>query len=281
MLRNDVFYYRKPAQYAIFPGAHPGQMAGNGFLFKQHRALISQPDPRHIDLRASLLNPFSEYRVKSFQQQSRLDVFLLADFSASMSYHGHNSKPQAVIDCLLSVAQSAHATGDRFGFIGCGQTLKHQWLIAPASLQLGRVMDIAQQISPAVFAGKAESLLEAPDYLPDSAALVFVLSDFHMPVRMIQNTMQRLNKHTVIPLVLWDNKAYRDLPRWGVMRLADLERGKARTLWMRPGLNKKIQAAYAQRKRLLQHCFRSFGCEPLFLEQGYQADAVSQYFLQQ
>jgi len=280
MQRNDIFYYRKHARYAVFPGAHPGQAVGHGLLFKQHRPLISQPDPRHIDLRASLLNPFSEYRVKTFQQQSRLDVFLLVDFSASMSYRGHNSKPQTVVDCLLSVAHSAHASGDRFGFVGCGQTLERPWLIAPASLQLGRAMEVAQQISPAVFSGKAESFLQAADYLPDSSALVFLLSDFHMSVKMIQHTMQRLNKHTVVPLVLWDNKEYRDLPRWGVMKLADLERGKTRTLWMRPALNKKIQAAYAQRKRRLQHCFRSFGCEPLFLEDGYRADSVSQYFLQ-
>jgi len=280
MLENNIFYYRKAAQHSVFPGVHRSKVIGNGILFKQHQPLINAPDPRRIDLRASLLNPFSQYQVKSFQQQSRLDVFLLADLSASMGYHGNYNKPQAVADCLLSVAKSAHATGDRFGFVGCGQVLNHQLLISPANLQQGRVTDIAQQIKASIFTGQADSLLQAADYLPNSSALVFLLSDFYMPIKMIQQQMQRLNRHTVVPLVLWDKKESCDLPRWGMMRISDLEQGKTRTLWMRPALQKKIQRAFKQRRQQLQHCFRSFGCEPLFMEQGYRAESISQYFLQ-
>jgi hypothetical protein len=92
--------------------------------------------------------------------------------------------------------------------------------------------------------------------------------------------MQRLNKHTVVPLVLWDKKESSDLPRWGVVKFSDLEQGKTRTLLMRPALQQKIKTAFKQRKQQLQHCFRSFGCEPLFMEQGYHAESISQYFLQ-
>lgn len=280
MIENNIFHYRKAAPYNVFPGTHAGKVVGNGLLFKHHQPLIAAPDPRHIDLRASLLNPFAEYQVKSFQQQSRLDVFLLADLSASMGFHGNYNKAQAVIDCLLSVAKSAHATGDRFGFVGCGQALNQQLLISPANLQQGRVNEIAKRIQATTFTGQANSLLQAADYLPNSSALVFLLSDFYMPIKIIQQQMQRLNKHTVIPLVLWDNKESRDLPRWGMTKLADLEQGTTRTLWMRPALKKKIQAAFAQRKQQLQHCFRSFGCEPLFMDQGYRAESVNHYFLQ-
>ncbi|MBW6453908.1 MAG: MxaS protein [Methyloprofundus sp.] len=279
-MENKLFYYRNPAQYQVFPGAHAAKVIGHGLLFKQHKPLLAAPDPRHLDLRASLLNPFSQYQVKSFQQQSRLDVFLLADLSASMRYQGHYNKQQAIVDCLLSVAQSAYATGDRFGFVGCGQAVAHQLLISPANLQQGRVPEIAKRIQATTFTGQADCLLQAADYLPNSSALVFLLSDFYMPIKTIQQQMQRLNQHTVVPLVLWDKKESIDLPRWGVLKFADLEQGKTRTLWMRPALQKKIQAAFRQRKQQLQQCFRSFGCEPLFMEQGYCAESVSQYFLQ-
>lgn len=280
MIENNIFYYRRAAQYNVFPGTHAGKTVGNGFLFKHHKPLIAAPDPRHIDLRASMLNPFSQYQVKSFQQQSRLDVFLLADLSASMGYQGHYNKQHALVDCLLSVAKSAHATGDRFGFVGCGQTVDAQLLISPANLQQGRVNEIAKRIQTTTFTGQADSLLQAADYLPNRSALVFLLSDFYMPVKMIQQQMQRLNKHTVVPLVLWDKKENSDLPRWGVVKFADLEQGQTRTLWMRPSLKNKIQSAFRQRKQQLQHCFRSFGCEPLFMHQGYHAESISQYFLQ-
>lgn len=280
MLENNIFYYRKAAQHNVFPGANSGKVIGNGLLFKYHKPLISAPDPRHIDLRASFLNPFSQYQVKSFQQQSRLDVYLIADLSASMGYQGEYNKQQALVDCLRSVAKSAHATGDRFGFVGCGETIDTQLLISPANLQQGRVNAIAKKIQATALTGQAESLLLAADYLPNSSALVFLISDFHIPMTMIQQQMQRLSQHTVIPLVVWDDKESRNLPRWGLVKFSDLEQGKVRTLVMRPALQKKIKNAFKQRKQQLQHCFRQFGCEPLFLEQGYRAESISQYFLQ-
>ncbi len=280
MIENNIFHYRKASQYNVFPGAHAGKVVGSGLLFKQHRPLVAAPDPRHIDLRASMLNPFSQYQVKSFQQQSRLDVFLLADLSASMGYQGHYNKQQAIIDCLLSIAKSTHIVGDRFGFIGCGEKIDTQLLISPANLQHGRVAKIAKHIQATTLTGQADSLLQAADYLPNSSALVFLLSDFYMPDKIIQQQMQRLNKHTVIPLVLWDKKESNDLPRWGIVKFADMEQGKTRTLWMRPSLKNKIHTAFKQRKQQLQHCFRRFGCEPLFLDQGYSAALINQYFLQ-
>ncbi len=280
MIENNIFYYRKSAQYNVFPGAHTGKTVGNGLLFKQHKPLIAAPDPRHIDLRASMLNPFSQYQVKSFQQQSRLNVFLLADLSASMGYQGQYHKQQAVIDCLLSIAKSTHLIGDRFGFVGCSDQLKSPLLISPATLQQGRANEIAKQLKSTVLSGQASGLLQAADYLPDSSALVFLLSDFYMPESFIEQQMQRLNKHTVIPLVLWDKKESSDLPRWGIVKLTDMEQGKTRTLWMRPSLKTKIQLAFKQKQQQLQHCFRRFGCEPIFMEQGYSASLINQYFLQ-
>jgi len=280
MSENTVFYYRKSAQYNVFPGANASKTVGNGLLFKQHKPLISAADLRHIDLRASMLNPFSQYQVKSFQQQSRLDVFLLTDLSASMGYQGKYNKQQVLVDCLLSVAKSTYAAGDRFGFVGCAQSINPQLLISPANLQQGRVTEMAKRIQRSVLTGQANSFNQAADYLPNSSALVFLLSDFHMPIKTIQQQMQRLNQHTVVPLVLWDKNESSDLPRWGVVKFSDMEHGRTRTLWMRPALQKKIQMAFEQRKRQLQQCFREFGCEPLFLEEGYRAESISQYFLQ-
>jgi uncharacterized protein (DUF58 family) len=280
MTASNIFYYRKAAQQSFFPGAHAGKIVGSGQLFKHHTPLISSPDPRHIDLRASVLDPFGQFFVKTFQQQSRLDIFLLADLSASMGYQGQYSKQQILIDCLLSIAKSAHAIGDRFGFVGCGKNIDPKLLISPANLQQGRVAELANVLKKITLKGQAESLLQAANYLPSRSSLVFLLSDFYMPTHKIQQQMQRLNQHTVIPLVLWDQKESTDLPHWGIVKFADMEQGKTRTLFMRPTLHQKITTAFEQRKQQLRHCFRAFGCEPLFIEKGYRAETVSQYFLQ-
>ncbi len=278
-MTTNIFYYRKAVDQGVFPGAHSGKNVGNGLLFKHLRPFISAPDPRHIDLRASLLNPYSQFQVKVFQQLSRLDVFLIADLSASMRYRGQDSKSTVIIDCLHSVAQSAFASGDRFGFIGCGQTIQPQLLISPASPHQGRISATTKILQASTFTGKAESVLQTINYLPSQSALVFWLSDFHIPLSIIQQQMQQLNQHFVVPLVLWDTKESSDLPEWGIVKFSDLELNKTRTLFMRPQLRKKIRTAFEQRKRTLRQCFRRFGCEPLFIEQGYRAELVTDYFL--
>ncbi len=279
MTTSLLFYYRKAAPHSVFPGAHPGKIVGSGQLFKHHTSLIASPDPRQLDLRASVLNPFEQLLVKNFQQQSRLDVFLVADLSASMAYHGQYNKQQVLVDCLLSIAQSAHAMGDRFGFVGCGQSIDPKLLISPANLQQGRVSELAKMVKKISLKGQAESLLQAANYLPSRSSLVFLLSDFYMPILKIQQQMQTLNQHTVVPLVLWDQKEAADLPPWGIVKFADMEQGTTRTLFMRPALQQKIMRKFDQRKQKLRHCFRSFGCEPLFIEKGYRAEALNQYFL--
>lgn len=280
MNQQAVFYYRKPAQQSVFPGAHPGKIVGNGQLFKHHLPLISSPDLRHIDLRASVLDPFERFQIKAFQQHSQLNLFLLADLSASMNYQGEHNKQHVLTDCLVSIAKSAYAHGDRFGFVGCGQKIETGLVISPANQQQGRVTELAKRLATTRFLGHAKSFLQAANYLPNKASLVFLLSDFYLPMKMIQQQMQRLNQHTVVPLVIWDQQEYNKLPEWGVVKFADMEQKKTRTLFMRPALKQRIINVFEQRKQRLQNCFRAFGCEPLFLDKGYHAELMTHYFLQ-
>ncbi len=279
-MKYETFTYRKSAQYSVFPGAHQGTVAGAGMLFKHHRGLNSAADIRHIDLKASVLNPFSQFQIKAFQQLSRLDVYLIADLSASMAYQGKYNKKQAVVDCLLSVAASAHAIGDRFGFVGCGKTIDSQTLISPASLQFGRVVEMVKKLRLIQLEGRAESLLQSADFLPEKPGLVFLISDFYLPDTIIIHLLQRLHHHVVVPLVIWDEQEMSDLPAWGIVKFADMEQRKSRTLFMRPALREKIKSAFLQRRRSLTRTFRRFGNEPVFFEQGYHAELLERYFLQ-
>lgn len=279
-IATDIFRYR-PARPAVgvFPGAHPGQMVGSGQLFKRHEPLIASPDPRRIDLHASVLDPFGGYRVRVFQQKSALDVYLIADLSASMSFSGRTNKQRMLIDVLLSAAASAFSYGDNFGFIGCGRRFEQRWLV-PGCRQMGRIRDLANSLASHRFAPGSESLSDTARYLPASRALVFLLSDFHFGAERLQSLMQGLSRHDVVPLVLWDSAEYLDLPQWGLIKYQDMERGSERTLVMRPALRRKIVQAYEQRRRQLQRTFRAFGAEPLFIDGQYRAEHVDRYFQQ-
>lgn len=276
----ETFRYRLagPAG-SVFPGAHPGQMVSSGQLFKRHEPLIAAPDPRRIDLRASVLDPFGSYQVRVYQQKSTLDVYLIADLSASMSFSGSLNKQRILIDFLLSAASSAFSYGDSFGFIGCGRQLEQRWLL-PGCRQMGRVRALAKNLENHVLAQGCESLPQTARLLPASRSLVFLLSDFHFGTDWLKTLMHGLSRHDVIPLVLWDSAEYADLPPWGLIKYQDMENGATRTLFMRPALRQKIVRTFEQRRRQLQQAFRAFGAEPLFIDGRYKAEHIDHYFQQ-
>lgn len=274
---TETLFYRLPWQSSsVYPGAHPGQMICAGQLFKRHEPLIASPDPRRIDLRASVLDPFSSYRVRAYQQQSSVNVYLLADMSASM---GYVDKQQTLIRFLLTAAHSAFGYGDKFGFIGCTERIEHRWLL-PVGQHLGRVSALAKQLEGLSFTGSANGLQNAAAFLPAERSLVFLLSDCHFPLPQLCAVLGSLQAHDVIPLVLWTQHEYADLPNWGLISFQDMENHATRTLFMRPALRQKIIAAYRQRQSDLKHIFRAFGCEPLFITERYSTQSINRHLQQ-
>ena len=61
---------------AIYPGAHKSHTQGDGLLFKHHQSLMAYPDPRRIDLRASVLDIFEHYQVRISEQRQHINVVL-------------------------------------------------------------------------------------------------------------------------------------------------------------------------------------------------------------
>ncbi len=278
---GQLFNYRMPSRAcSAFPGVHTGQIVGSGQLFKRHIPLLARPDPRRIDLRASVLDPFEQFKVRVFQQPSQLTVYLIVDLSASMGYQGSINKQQVIADCLLSIAGSAAYVGDRFGFIGCADADKSDYFIPASAAGQTQVRQLAEHLRNNPLQGQAQKLIDVSRYLPPQSALVFLLSDFYFPAARIKQLTHTLQQHFVVPLVVWDKQEYIQLPDWGSMRLRDMETGKQRTLFLRPALKQKIIKAFCQRKKDLQQLFRGFGYEPLFIENEYRSEQLDQYFSQ-
>ncbi len=269
------FHYRlKQPGISVFPGTHPGRMVGSGQLFKRHEPLLASPDPRRIDLRASLLDPFLQYRVRVFQQHSQLSVYVVADLSASMA-----GKLPALGDFVLSAAQSALQLGDSFGFIGCGRTPDHRWLL-PAGLSMQPIRQLVERLRLFPGHSTANGLQHIAPFLPGRRCLIFLVSDCHFALDRLRAILQPLTPHAVVPMVWWDTAEFSALPEWGLLRLRDAESRRSRTLLMRPVLKQRIIAAFEQRRQQLRHTFRGFGMEPLFLSDAYRADAMNGYFQQ-
>lgn len=274
---TEPLQYRLPWQStAVYPGAHPGRMVGAGQLFNRHEPLISSPDPRRIDLRASVLDPFGGYRVRVFLQQSTVNVYLIADLSASM---GLGNKSGILQQLLLDLADAVAGYGDKLGFIGCSQNIEPRWRLN-AGRQHQAAIQLVQQLQKHHFKGLANALSEAAAYLPARRSLVFLFTDCHFPMPQLETLLRTLQTHDVVPLVPSDLQHYLRLPDWGMVTFKDMENRGTRTLLMRPALKQKIIAAHQQRQRELTHCFRAFGMEPMFIEDAYSSRQINQYFRQ-
>jgi len=270
----QLFHYRiaSPSP-SVFPGSHPGRMVASGQLFQRHEPLIASPDPRRLDLRASMLNLFEDYQVRVYRQHSVLDVVLLADLSASMA-----GQRQLVLDALASIAASALTVGDRFHFAGCdsGGALRGLPVVYREPGGIALLMRRLQQhrFSP----GQPQWPAVLP-VLPPRRGLVFLLTDGHFALAAWRQLLSRLQGHAVVPLLAWRDFDYLDLPRWGLVSFQDAESGRYRTVWMRPALKHAIVEAYTERKRQLRGLCRTHGAEPLFLAAPYRAAHMQQYFL--
>ncbi len=274
----EEFHYRIPWRAtSAHPGHHRSRTEGGGFEFHGHASLATGADPRHIDVRASLSDPFGEYQVRRFHQTSIVPVQVIADLSASMVL-GH--KPELLARVTAAIAWSAYRTGDPFGFVGIadGDTPAIHW---PLRRHRSAALTLPRRLSEQPFQGEglAQSLsLNA--WLDRRRSLVFLLSDFHFPLSRLQTLLQRLQPHDVVPLVLWLSQEWRPPARWGWLPLHDPETGTRRTTWFHPGTGSALRLAFERRRRQLTELCRRYGRRPFFVVDSFRPEALSRYFLE-
>lgn len=261
-----------------FPGHHRSSRGDSGFEFRGHASLLDAPDPRRLDLHASLRDPFGGWRVRVHAQRMSVPVTMVVDLSASMAFEGTRRKLDVVADFVDSLAWSAWRNGDSFGFVGCDTTV-HAALLQPQTRQRGAGGVLAQALRAHVPAGRgAQGLLQAPQHLSRQRSLVFLVSDFHLPPALVEAVLDGLAAHEVVPVLLWDPLEFGPRARHGLLTVVDPETGRQRLVWWRPALRDRWQAArQAQRQRLMQ-LLQARRLSPLVLEQGFDADAVTRHF---
>ena len=123
MPAEEAFEYRLPGRVGgQRPGAHHGMTHGAGQAFAAHARLFDRPDPRRLDLRASLRTPSAtggpEWLVRVQRQRSAIAVYAAVDLSASMHFGAPHTKLQAAADFVEALGTSAFRLGDPLGLVG-------------------------------------------------------------------------------------------------------------------------------------------------------------------
>lgn len=262
-----------------FPGSHRATQGDGGFEFRGHALLQDAPDARRLDLQASLRDPFGNWIVRVYSQRKAIPVVLVADLSASMGFTAARRKLDVVADFVDSLAWSAWRSGDSFGFVGCDTQVREDLLLPPTRAR-GVGAELAARLRTLSLEGRsAQALAEAALHLGRQRALVFLVSDFHLPLPEVERVLESMAHHDLVPVVLWDPLEFALSTRRGLVRAYDPEGGTPRLLWWRPALREKWLAAHERRRADLMQLFEANRLKPLFIEGAFDADAVSRHFL--
>jgi hypothetical protein len=278
------FSYRI-AQPALghFPGHHRSRSGDSGHEYRGHVPLHDAPDVRRIDLHASLRDPMGQWLARVASERKAVPVYAVADLSASMGFVGERRKLDVLADFTQSLAWSAWRTGDAFGFVGCDEAVRTDWL-QPLTRTRGAGHVLAQRLRSFEPSGRtAQGLAGAHRWLRRQRALVFLVSDFHLPLAQIDALLASLAHHELVPVLLWDRAEFEPpqhsigaVGRLGV--LEDAETGQRRVLWLRRSVRERWQRQMAERRDALAAVFRRHRVRPLTLLDGFDADAVTAHF---
>jgi uncharacterized protein (DUF58 family) len=262
------------------PGRHKSNQRGMGMEFRGHSTLISYPDPRRIDIRQTIRDPLEQIHVRIFNQKSVTPVFVLCDMSGSMQYGNEQTKISIAAEITQSAAQSATHNRDLIGFIGFDDVVREDWLCT-LSTRPHIAIEMAENLKSYIPDEVGSSgLIDTVRLLPRERSLIFMVSDFHMPISDLEEALVLMQRHHIVPVVLWNSSEYTDLPEFGIASVIDPESGVQRTLFLRKEYRDRILKSFADRRKAIEDLFLRFDMQPFFVENTFDADQLSEYFHQ-
>jgi hypothetical protein len=102
-------------------------------------------------------------------------------------------------------------------------------------------------------------LVDAARRLGGRRKLVFLVSDFQMPLADLELILEALSRHDVAPIMLRDSAETAEMPRWGLAQLSDLETGRRRLALMRPALHERWQRLARERDAAIERLCTRYG----------------------
>jgi hypothetical protein len=259
-------------------GVHRATALGAGLEFLATLSLFDHPDPRRLDLRASLANLQGDWLVRANRQHAAITVQLLVDVSASMRF-GEPQKLDVVADFVEALGRSVSRVGDALAMAGFDAAVRDDLVVAPRRGRgLGEAMAALLRgcdSGPGGIAG----LRDAAEQFGGRAELVFLVSDFLWPLSGLVDVIDLLAPSHVVPIVVRDRAEIEPPRRDGMAMLSDAETGRRRTLWVRPGLRARWRDAMDARQSALDTLFAERDLRPFILLGAFDAQALSGHLL--
>jgi uncharacterized protein (DUF58 family) len=259
---SDVPYRIIWRSRALRQGAHRSTHAGSGGVFGDLASLLEYRDPRRIDLRQTMRDPFGALHVRRFEERSQIGVTMLLDVSGSMGFSGAARKMAIAADLAQVFSASARRAGDTFAHFSADETIREELCVAPQRSRAGepQMVDAIRTYVP--LRRGASGLVDAARRVGRKRNLVIVVSDFLLPEKQIEAVFEELSTHDVVPIRISDSRENAELPSWGLLELSDLETGRRRLVAMRPSLRAEWQRRIEARRSFFRSLAARYGREP-------------------
>ena len=288
MRAPDEFHYRFPDRVRGYrPGSHQALSTGAGQEFVSHARLYDRPDPRRLDLRASLRSIDGDWLVRVNRQRAGVSVHAVVDVSESMRF-GARTKLQVAAEFLESLGVSAFRTGDAAGMMAFDRAERPD-LFVPARVSRGAGSLMADKLRDVHSVGGrrphaphdgGRGLERTITRLVGREGLVFIVSDFHWSLDFLPRVLDLLAPAVVVPMVVWDRAEIEPPGGSGFALLEDAESGAQRSLWLRPALRNRWREAVAKRRSDLERVFSACSARPFYMTGAFDAEALSRYFIE-
>lgn len=240
----------RTAQAGARPGHQRGKMLGAGNAFADIAPLLRHPDPRRIDLRRSIADPFQSLHVRRFEMPSAITVHILLDWSASLGVSAAADRYRLASLLAAGLAQGAVRSGDTAAVTaapGDGRAL----VLPPTRRRgiAGQVFEALQDFAPR--GAGVRSLCAAAAEVPLRRTLTFLISDFEVTPEELDTLLTELSGRPVVLIRLADSSLERVDGRFGLCDVIDAETGTTTAVWMRPAYAHAYAAARESQIRAL------------------------------
>jgi uncharacterized protein (DUF58 family) len=246
----------------IFSGEYHSVFRGRGMSFSEVREYQYGDDIRAIDWNVTAR--FNHPYIKVFEEERELTVMLMVDISAS-SFFGTVSqfKNELITEICAVLSFSAINNNDKVGVIFFSDEVEK---FIPPKKGKSHILRIIRDLLDVEPVHKGTDVGNALRYLNNvikKRTITFVLSDFIS--KDYQDPLSIASrKHDIVGVRIYDPRE-EDLPRIGMVRMADAETGEVR--WIDTARKKEREAHRA----IYQSAWQYF--QQAFIRSG--ADTVS------
>ena len=250
----------------VFGGEYHSVFRGQGIEFAEVREYQPGDDVRTIDwnVTARMGEPF----VKQYVEERELTLLLVVDLSGSEQFGTRTRfKAELAAEIGAVIALSAATNNDRTGLLIFTDRVEHS---VPPKKGRRHVLRLIRDVLAFRPQGRGTDLAGALDYagrvLPHRA-IVFVLSDFHIPPEQdaaFDRTLRVVSRrHDVVAVKISDPREL-ELPAAGLLRLRDPESGEVRVVDTgNRDVRQRFRATALAREAAMRRRFRRHGVDEI------------------